>query len=156
MSKTGDRPKSTGNSVRVIFAIIVEVVIIAVWLIILAPWYSSTQIIADIPPNTGNREEESIQYPPQDEIRQYRMIYTNKDSKELIIDLLEEHRAKFAVVYTGDSNFEMTLLTNEREEHQVIKDQKGPFEFIQEVDVPYTGPYLVRVKTLGDWSIEQR
>lgn len=156
MSNTGDKPKSSGNSVRVISAIIVEVVIIAVWLIILAPWYSSTQIIADIQPNTGNREEESIQYPPQDEIQQYRMIYSNRDSKELIIDLLEAPRAKFAVVYKGDSNFEMTLKTNEGVEHQIIRDQKGPFEFIQEVDVPYTGPYLVDVDTQGEWSIEQR
>src|SRR5690606_2301893 len=127
------------------------------WLVILAPWYNSTQIIADSnKSNAGNVHEESIQYPPTDEIQQYRMIYSNRDSKELIIDLLEEPRAKFAVVYKGDSNFEMILKTNERVEHQVIRDQKGPFEFIQEVDVPYTGPYLVDVDTQGEWSIEQR
>lgn len=158
MDNSESKPKSMSNSIKVFFAIIVEVGIIALWLVILAPWYNSTQIIADPNnrSNAGNVHEESIQYPPTDEIQQYRMIYSNRDSKELIIDLLEEPRAKFAVVYKGDSDFKMNLLTNERKEFQIIRDQKGPFEFIQEVDVPYTGPYLVKVETQGEWSIEQR
>ena len=84
------------------------------------------------------------------------MIYTYEGSRELIIDLQKEHRAKFAVVYKGDKNFEMTIKTNDRTEHRIITDQQGPFEFVQSIDVPYTGPYLIEVNTEGDWSIEQR
>jgi hypothetical protein len=50
----------------------------------------------------------------------------------------------------------MTLLTNERKEIKIITDQKGPFEFVQSFEAPYTGPYLIKVQTEGDWGIEQR
>ena len=142
------------NTIKVVLSIIVEVAIIAVWLIVLAPWYNSTQIIAENISNSGTKE--SIYNPPISDIKQYRMIYRYNGSRDLIIDLMEEDRAKFAVVYHGDSNFELTLLTNERQEYRIITDQKGPFEFVQSVDVPYTGPYLIKVQTVGDWSIEQR
>ena len=51
------------NTIKVIMSIIIEVAIIAVWLIILAPWYTSTQIIAEIP-NVGTGYKESINNPP--------------------------------------------------------------------------------------------
>ncbi len=149
--------KKMSNTVKVILSIVIEVAIIAVWLIVLAPWYNSTYINANentIVSNVGTKE--SVTYPPLEEIKQYRMIYTYEGSRELIIDLQKEHRAKFAVVYKGDKNFEMTIKTNDRTEHRIITDQQGPFEFVQSIDVPYTGPYLIEVNTEGDWSIEQR
>lgn len=152
-TNTATKTSSMSNTIKVILSIVIEVAIIAVWLVILAPWYNSTQIIAEIP---NLNKKESISNPPLDDIKQYRMIYSYSGTRELIIDLMQENRAKFAVVYYGNANFEMTLLTNERVEYKIITDQKGPFEFVQAVDVPYTGPYLVKVQTEGDWSIEQR
>lgn len=149
--------KKMSNTLKVVLSIVIEVAIIAVWLIVLAPWYNSTYINANentIVSNVGTKE--SVTYPPLDEIKQYRMIYSYNGSRELIIDLQEENRAKFAVIYKGDKNFHMTLKTNDRKEHRVISDQKGPFEFVESVNVPYTGPYLIEVETEGDWSIEQR
>ena len=83
------------------------------------------------------------------------MKYNYNGSRELIIDLIQE-KGKFAVTYNGTSNFEMNLLTNDRKEYKVITNQKGPFEFVQSFDIPYTGPYLIKVQTEGDWGIEQR
>lgn len=145
------------NTVKVVLSIIVEVAIIAVWLVILAPWYNSTEITANVTNiATGEAEEESIDNPPLSDIEQYRMIYTYNGTRDLIIDLMEEERAKFAVIYNGTSNFEMTMLTSDRQEYKIITNQQGPFEFVQAVDVPYTGPYLIKVQTEGPWSIEQR
>ncbi len=145
------------NTIKVILSIIVEVAIIAVWLVILAPWYNSTEINANVN-NVISREadKESVTNPPLEDIEQYRMVYNYNGTRDLIIDLMEEERAKFAVTYKGSSNFEMTLLTSDRKEYKIITDQQGPFEYIQAVDVPYTGPYLIKVKTEGPWSIEQR
>jgi hypothetical protein len=154
MDNTGTKPKNMSNTIKVILTIVVEVAIIAVWLVILAPWYNSTQIIAEIPDNST--KEVSVNNPTIDEIKQYRMIYHYENSRELIIDLQEENRAVFAVIYYGDANFEMTLKTHDGKDFRVIKDQQGPFEFVHNVDVPYTGPYLIEVNTEGDWSIEQR
>lgn len=145
------------NTVKVVLSIIVEVAIIAVWLVILAPWYNSTEINANVNNIVSSEaEEESINNPPLSDIEQYRMIYTYNGTRDLIIDLMEEERAKFAVIYNGTSNFEMTMLTSDRQEYKIITDQQGPFEFVQAVDVPYTGPYLIKIQTEGPWSIEQR
>ena len=140
------------NKIRVILSVIVEIAIIGLWLVILSPWDNTT---AGPEKNPGESNVTSINNPPVSDITQYRMSYPNSGEKELIIDMIQQ-RAEFAITYLGNSNFELLWKRNDGEDIQIITDQVGPFQFVQPVEVPYTGPYLLKVITEGDWKIEYR
>ena len=141
------------NKIRVILSVIVEVAIIGLWLVILSPWDNTTASSDDGTAPKSNVT--SINNPPVSDITQYRMSYKNSGDKELIIDLIEK-KADFVVTYTGNSNFEMVWKRNDGEDIKIITDQVGPFQFLQPVEVPYTGPYLFKVTTVGDWEVGYR
>ena len=102
------------------------------------------------------KEEKKAQNQNQpDTSEQYRMYFSLEGDQFQIIDLMKG-TAELNMVYSGKSKFTAKLLHSDGTLLTMLADVNGPYNRKQKIDVPETGPYLLDVRTSGEWSLSRQ
>ena len=96
--------------------------------------------------NANNVQEKDT---PRD---QYSLSYAHTGSLVQTIHL-NKGTASFDIAYDGDSDFLVTIFTNEGKLIGTLAQEKATFRGRKTIDVPETDAYLLDVKTKGKWDI---
>lgn len=83
---------------------------------------------------------------------QYSLSYSNSGNLVQTIHL-NKGTAAFDIAYEGDSDFLVTIFTNEGKLIGTLAQEKSAFRGRKTIDVPETDAYLLDVKTKGKWDI---
>jgi len=86
---------------------------------------------------------------------QYRFAYDVKGDKTQIIHL-NQGPALFEMYHESAGPFRVDLKTPQDSLIVILSDTSGKFEKVKEIQVPFTGAYLLTVKTPGTWGLNFR
>ncbi len=99
-------------------------------------------------------EKAQKQNPPEKINEQYKIYFTFDGNQDQTIDLIKG-KAELNMVYSGKSKFTAKLLSPDGTLLTLLADINGPYNRLQEVDVPKTAAYLLDVRTSGEWSLSR-